>query len=175
MSSRAKRFSPYQNIYTGSETLQCVMGLSPHKLKQQVHKANHSTPHCAEGKNGWSYISAFAICLHSVQRDKFTSVTLTYLSTSFSTIFNRECDRYIGQNALDSESSAAPSFCISATVTSESFVLLSTCWTDEFPSTLIPCSFVHAEQNDLNMLMTTLTLDKLTVSLALLQTSPIPH
>jgi hypothetical protein len=27
----------------------------------------------------------------------------------------------------------------------------------------------------LNMLMTTLTLDKLTVSLALLQTSPIPH
>jgi hypothetical protein len=42
------------------------------RIKHMGHEANHSPPSCAEIKNEWRYISAYAVCLHGMDKENFT-------------------------------------------------------------------------------------------------------
>jgi hypothetical protein len=75
-------------------------GAFPPEVKQPT---DHSTPCGAEGKDKWSYTSTSSMCVHDVQRNNFTFITLTYICTDFFTIFKREDDTYIWQYAVASE------------------------------------------------------------------------
>lgn len=54
---------------------QCVTGFS-HIVEQPQYDVDYSPALSAEVKNDWSHTSTSPICIHSMDRDKFTSLTM---------------------------------------------------------------------------------------------------
>jgi hypothetical protein len=79
-----KRFSLFQNVYTGSEAHPVSYSLGNRgyfpRVKRPERDVNHLPPASAAVTNEWSYIFTSPVCLNGVDREKCTFFSIPCFS-----------------------------------------------------------------------------------------------